>query len=153
MFNSESRVWSCSGAKVHVVVPREIIRGEHLRERSWALDTTLTILQLRDIWAELISKSTRKDGKLGFNAFIWLNKVTLDIIGLAGDLLSVQFTSKIYSSPVLCLKQDSITSSIRYAHLTKSKTNSTSRFVPCSQSKLANSCSYSNYSFLSFAPS
>ena len=43
------------------------------------------ILQLREIWADLISKSTRKDGKLGFNAFTWLNKVTLDIIGLAGD--------------------------------------------------------------------
>ncbi|KAF8267241.1 cytochrome P450 [Lactarius quietus] len=41
-------------------------------------------LELREIWADLISKSTRKDGKLGFNAFIWLNKVTLDIIGLAG---------------------------------------------------------------------
>lgn len=41
-------------------------------------------LELREIWAELLSKSTRKDGKLGFDAFIWLNKVTLDIIGLAG---------------------------------------------------------------------
>ncbi|KAI9452898.1 cytochrome P450 [Lactarius psammicola] len=41
-------------------------------------------LELRDIWADLSSKSTRKDGKLGFNAFVWLNKVTLDIIGLAG---------------------------------------------------------------------
>ncbi|KAI9443950.1 cytochrome P450 [Lactarius indigo] len=41
-------------------------------------------LELRDIWADLITKSTRKDGKLGFDAFVWLNKVTLDIIGLAG---------------------------------------------------------------------
>ncbi|KAH8977228.1 cytochrome P450 [Lactarius akahatsu] len=41
-------------------------------------------LELRDIWADLISKSTRKDGKLSFNTFVWLNKVTLDIIGLAG---------------------------------------------------------------------
>ncbi|KAI9443955.1 cytochrome P450 [Lactarius indigo] len=41
-------------------------------------------LELRDIWADLITKSTRKDGKLSFNAFVWLNKVTLDIIGLAG---------------------------------------------------------------------
>ncbi|KAH9016227.1 cytochrome P450 [Lactarius pseudohatsudake] len=41
-------------------------------------------LELRDIWADLISKSTRKDGKLSFNAFVWLNKVTLDIIGLTG---------------------------------------------------------------------
>ncbi|KAH9030859.1 cytochrome P450 [Lactarius deliciosus] len=41
-------------------------------------------LELRDIWADLISKSTRKDGKLNFNAFVWLNKVTLDIIGLTG---------------------------------------------------------------------
>ncbi|KAH9169235.1 cytochrome P450 [Lactarius sanguifluus] len=40
-------------------------------------------LELRDIWADLISKTTRKDGKLNFNAFVWLNKVTLDIIGLA----------------------------------------------------------------------
>ena len=55
---------------------------------------TLTNLQLREIWSDLISKSTRKDGKLGLNAFTWLNKVTLDIIGLAGDLLSFQFTSR-----------------------------------------------------------
>ncbi|KAH9169230.1 cytochrome P450 [Lactarius sanguifluus] len=41
-------------------------------------------LELRDIWADLISKSTRKDGKLGLDTFTWLNKVTLDIIGLAG---------------------------------------------------------------------
>ncbi|KAH9054511.1 cytochrome P450 [Lactarius vividus] len=41
-------------------------------------------LELRDIWADLISRSTRKDGKLGLDAFVWLNKVTLDIIGLAG---------------------------------------------------------------------
>jgi hypothetical protein len=45
------------------------------------------ILQLREIWTDLISKSTRKDGKLGLDSFTWLNKVTLDIIGLAGDLL------------------------------------------------------------------
>ncbi|KAI9443954.1 cytochrome P450 [Lactarius indigo] len=47
-------------------------------------------LELRDIWADLITESTRKYGKLGFNAFIWPNKVTLDIIGLAGDSLSVK---------------------------------------------------------------
>ncbi|KAH9054513.1 cytochrome P450 [Lactarius vividus] len=41
-------------------------------------------LELRDIWADLISKTTRKDGKLGLDTFTWLNKVTLDIIGLAG---------------------------------------------------------------------
>ncbi|KAH9030860.1 cytochrome P450 [Lactarius deliciosus] len=41
-------------------------------------------LELRDVWADLISKSTRKDGKLGLDTFTWLNKVTLDIIGLAG---------------------------------------------------------------------
>ncbi|KAI9443952.1 cytochrome P450 [Lactarius indigo] len=45
-------------------------------------------LELRDIWTDLISKSTRKDGKLGFDAFVWLNKVTLDIIGLAGNTRS-----------------------------------------------------------------
>ena len=89
MFDSESRVWSRSGAKVHVVVPREIIRGKHFREGSGALDSMLINLQLREIWADLISKSTRKDGKLGLNAFTWLNKVTLDIIGLAGNPLSV----------------------------------------------------------------
>ena len=43
------------------------------------------ILQLREIWTDLMSKSKRKDGKLGFNAYTWLNKVTLDIIGLAGE--------------------------------------------------------------------
>ncbi|KAH9005441.1 cytochrome P450 [Lactarius hatsudake] len=41
-------------------------------------------LELRDIWADLISKTTRKDGRLSFDAFVWLNKVTLDIIGLTG---------------------------------------------------------------------
>jgi hypothetical protein len=149
MFDSESRVWSHSGTKVHVVVPREIIRGKP--ERSRALDSAPIIPQLREIWADLISKSTRKDGKLGLNAFTWLNKATLDIIGLAGEPLSVQFTSKTCSSPVLCPKQDSITPSTRYTHLTKSKTNSTRPFVLFLQPNLSSSCLYSNYTFLSFA--
>jgi hypothetical protein len=86
MHNPESRVRSRSGSKIHVVIPREIIRGEHFREKSLvSVRRNNIILQLREIWADLISKSTRKDGKLGFNAFTWLNKVTLDIIGLAGD--------------------------------------------------------------------
>ncbi|KAH9973118.1 cytochrome P450 [Lactifluus volemus] len=41
-------------------------------------------LELREIWADLVSKSTRKDGRLRLDASSWLNKVTLDIIGLAG---------------------------------------------------------------------
>ncbi|KAI9460712.1 cytochrome P450 [Russula earlei] len=41
-------------------------------------------LELREIWVNLLSETTRKDGKLGLDAFKWLNKVTLDIIGLAG---------------------------------------------------------------------
>ena len=83
MFDSESRIWSRTGPKVHIFVPREIIRGKHFRERRWVLDSIIP--QLREIWADLISKSTRKDGKLSLNAFTWLNKVTLDIIGLAGE--------------------------------------------------------------------
>ncbi|KAI0280140.1 cytochrome P450 [Russula aff. rugulosa BPL654] len=41
-------------------------------------------LELRDIWVDLLSKSSRKDGKKSFDVYLWLNKVTLDIIGLAG---------------------------------------------------------------------
>ncbi|KAI0267583.1 cytochrome P450 [Russula aff. rugulosa BPL654] len=41
-------------------------------------------LELRDIWVDLLSKSSRKDGKKSFDVCMWLNKVTLDIIGLAG---------------------------------------------------------------------
>ncbi|KAI0267190.1 cytochrome P450 [Russula aff. rugulosa BPL654] len=41
-------------------------------------------LELRDIWVDLLSKSSRKDGKKSFDVYMWLNKVTLDIIGLAG---------------------------------------------------------------------
>ncbi|KAH9965553.1 cytochrome P450 [Lactifluus volemus] len=41
-------------------------------------------IELREIWADLISKSSRKDGRLRLDAYTWLNKVTLDIIGLAG---------------------------------------------------------------------
>jgi hypothetical protein len=46
------------------------------------------LLQLREIWADLLAKSPRKDGKLNLDALNWLNKVTLDIIGLAGKSLS-----------------------------------------------------------------
>ncbi|KAH9965560.1 cytochrome P450 [Lactifluus volemus] len=41
-------------------------------------------LELRDIWADLVSKSSRKDGKLRLDACSWLDKATLDIVGLAG---------------------------------------------------------------------
>ncbi|KAI9458493.1 cytochrome P450 [Russula earlei] len=41
-------------------------------------------LQLREIWGNLLSGSTRKDGKVGLDALMWLNKATLDIVGLAG---------------------------------------------------------------------
>jgi hypothetical protein len=37
---------------------------------------------------DLLSKSSRRDGKLSLDAFMWLNKVTLDIIGLTGKSLS-----------------------------------------------------------------
>jgi hypothetical protein len=52
------------------------------------LDSTPTVLQLREIWADLVSKSSRKDGRLRLDASGWLNKVTLDIIGLAGKSLT-----------------------------------------------------------------
>ncbi|KAH9980692.1 cytochrome P450 [Russula compacta] len=41
-------------------------------------------LELREIWVDLLHKSSRRDEKLSFDAFTWLNKATLDIIGLAG---------------------------------------------------------------------
>ncbi|KAI0058332.1 cytochrome P450 [Artomyces pyxidatus] len=41
-------------------------------------------IELRDIWLSKISQSTRKDGRVKLDVFNWLNKVTLDIIGLAG---------------------------------------------------------------------
>jgi cytochrome P450 len=41
-------------------------------------------LELREIWVDLLSKASRKDGKLSFDVYMWLNKATLDIIGLAG---------------------------------------------------------------------
>ncbi|KZV64003.1 cytochrome P450 [Peniophora sp. CONT] len=42
-------------------------------------------LEMRDIWLDLCARdTTRKDGYLRIDAFAWLNKVTLDIIGLAG---------------------------------------------------------------------
>ncbi|KAH9965554.1 cytochrome P450 [Lactifluus volemus] len=41
-------------------------------------------IELRDIWADLVSKSSRKDGRLRLDVYSWLGKVALDIIGLAG---------------------------------------------------------------------
>ncbi|KAI0032675.1 cytochrome P450 [Vararia minispora EC-137] len=40
--------------------------------------------ELRDIWLDLASKTTRKDGRVKVDGFAWLNKATLDIIGLTG---------------------------------------------------------------------
>ena len=40
---------------------------------------------MRDVWLDLCARNTtRKDSYLRIDAFAWLNKVTLDIIGLAG---------------------------------------------------------------------
>ena len=41
-------------------------------------------LKLRDVLNALSGQSTRKDGRVRIDAFSWLNKVTLDIIGLTG---------------------------------------------------------------------
>jgi cytochrome P450 len=71
-------------------------------------------LELREIWADLISKSTRKDGKLGLNAFTWLNKATLDIIGLAG----FDYTFNSLHSPDE--KQNELYEAIRSIFTTKS---------------------------------
>ncbi|KAF8491342.1 cytochrome P450 [Russula emetica] len=46
-------------------------------------------LELREIWVDLLSKSSRKDGKKSLDVYMWLNRVTLDIIGLTGNLLSL----------------------------------------------------------------
>ncbi|VDB85149.1 unnamed protein product [Peniophora sp. CBMAI 1063] len=41
--------------------------------------------EMRDLWMDLCSRNTtRTDGFIRIDAFAWLNKVTLDIIGLAG---------------------------------------------------------------------
>ncbi|KZV75630.1 cytochrome P450 [Peniophora sp. CONT] len=41
--------------------------------------------EMRDLWMDLCSRNTtRSDGFLRIDGFAWLNKVTLDIIGLAG---------------------------------------------------------------------
>ncbi|KAJ3872268.1 cytochrome P450 [Lentinula edodes] len=41
-------------------------------------------LELRDVWMSEISQSQRLDGKLEIDAFMWINKLALDTIGLAG---------------------------------------------------------------------
>ena len=33
MFDSESRIWFRTGQKVYIVVPREVVRGEHFPEK------------------------------------------------------------------------------------------------------------------------
>ena len=55
-----------------------IIAVKHLAIRP-------TLLQLREVWVDLLSKTSRRDGKMSLDAFMWLNKVTLDIIGLTGN--------------------------------------------------------------------
>jgi hypothetical protein len=39
---------------------------------------------MTNIWADLCAHTTRPDGRLKIDAFAWLNKATLDMIGLAG---------------------------------------------------------------------
>ncbi|VDC05266.1 unnamed protein product [Peniophora sp. CBMAI 1063] len=42
-------------------------------------------LEMRDVWLDICARNTtREDGYAKIDAFAWLNKVTLDIIGLAG---------------------------------------------------------------------
>ncbi|EIM89578.1 cytochrome P450 [Stereum hirsutum FP-91666 SS1] len=41
-------------------------------------------LEMRDVLTNKLQATSRKDGKLEVDIFKWLNKVTLDIIGLAG---------------------------------------------------------------------
>ncbi|KAJ7931328.1 cytochrome P450 [Mycena leptocephala] len=41
-------------------------------------------LELRDFWMIEISQSQRTDGKIEVDAFAWMNRLALDIIGLAG---------------------------------------------------------------------
>lgn len=36
------------------------------------------------MWSDLCANTTRKDGYVRLDAFAWLNKVTLDIMGIAG---------------------------------------------------------------------
>lgn len=40
---------------------------------------------MRDVLSSKLQATSRKDGKLEVDIFKWLNKVTLDIIGLAGS--------------------------------------------------------------------
>jgi hypothetical protein len=52
------------------------------------VDSTLTTLQLREVWADLVSQSSRQDGRLRLDVYNWLNKVALDIIGSAGNSIA-----------------------------------------------------------------
>ncbi|KZV75654.1 cytochrome P450 [Peniophora sp. CONT] len=40
--------------------------------------------EMAGMWSELCAQSSRKDGFVSLNTFAWLNKVTLDIMGIAG---------------------------------------------------------------------
>ncbi|KAI0032662.1 cytochrome P450 [Vararia minispora EC-137] len=41
-------------------------------------------LELRDIFLDIASKTVRKDGRARIDVYSWLNKITLDIIGVTG---------------------------------------------------------------------
>ncbi|EIN09254.1 cytochrome P450 [Punctularia strigosozonata HHB-11173 SS5] len=41
-------------------------------------------LELREIWTSFSARSSRRDGKCEINVFGWMDKLALDIIGLAG---------------------------------------------------------------------
>jgi hypothetical protein len=43
--------------------------------------------QLRDIWLTMMSKPERKDGWTRVDVFGWVNKASLDIIGVAGKCI------------------------------------------------------------------
>ncbi|KAI0027308.1 cytochrome P450 [Vararia minispora EC-137] len=40
--------------------------------------------ELRDVWLDLAAQETRPDGWTALDAYVWLNKAALDIIGLTG---------------------------------------------------------------------
>ncbi|KAH8985284.1 cytochrome P450 [Lactarius akahatsu] len=59
------------------------VEGPQHRKQNPAFGPT-QVRKFTSMFLEKSLESTRKDGKLSFNTFVWLNKVTLDIIGLAG---------------------------------------------------------------------
>ena len=89
-------------------------------------------LEMRDVWLDLCARNTtRKDGYLRVDAFAWLNKVTLDIIGLAGK---AQFLHERCRKQGSTSDQASIMTLTHYTHRTITRMSSTRQYARYSRS-------------------